>query len=814
MALDMCSEKQCNKDNGCQCPLTIPNNGDVTENPMAVLITGSGRISQTFISNIEKALDGLMSPHDCSPGVSLFFEVGSMSDAELHEAVTAAYRGLLEYEFGVYEKAAVDTVDEWKKVINSSKNRLEAKLSKHQDLDTVEMFRAKDFKWTDNMFAALDQLGIHRDCSYVTRQPLWPFTLAYDSELCYGKIRNLPLDTLGYTYICPGRFPNLWVIPNNVLFTKSESEQNNCTWLGECLLLAMAANQSLEDLVSVNCHYRKASAAKFNRYWQGREPFVVNLEGDFFSRNYSGRAETGLELLKKALQFAFLGHEHTTKDNDGTNDVYFEWVSQLIQMSKLQPTNSDIAGGFYNTKPFNCRTGYSVCERFSLYTPSTVISIDLCAAIIVVIACCLGYWGTSNVSLSNKVENWFGRRVSTFLRTGWMWMTLVGSFVTGTLFDSCCIAAFDIAFERVQSACAPGYEDIPGRQDSPRRKKLRKTLWVGLAVLILPLSRAFILAGILAGPVRLWIYGHENPGSLKTTSGLAFSQVLVEQTPMIFIYFLVSTFISFRLSLSLQTLTTLLKGHEDPRNFLGMCKHRVVTRFSALFKASRGSIVAFILVAVGYTFILIPNFVEMNTKSRISGWYGTFDCDTTLMYMSIYSFIFLMGHMSLVFSYSLDRWTQDHLKSVELVESQPSAIANQSSVRETPNPPVSLEKFHEEYKKYYTGCKSILILGVLQLLVGFIPLVAYFEYIKRTFDFVDNTEKALRMSLFFSILIIGPVPYVATWIIHHDYKSKYQKREEKKKQKKTTQGDLVTTKDKTAFGAKSNEETQESMAGD
>lgn len=745
-ALEMCSWQVCKYVEGCQCPLTIPNEHSVQDNPMTVMVTGNGRIDATFIGYLEKALEGIGSLLECPPSVSLFFDVMSMSDSELRKAITTAKKGRLVYDFGIYGKANVDTVEEWKKVASTSRNRLQEGLRSVKLKSEVGVFRAANFEWTDNMFSALDELGIRSDFSYVTRQPLWPFTLAYQSRLCFDKMKDVPLESLGYTYLCPGRFKKIWVIPNNALFTKSESRQNNCTWLSECLSSASSANQSLEDLLTVNYQLRSTSKGKLNNYWQSREPFVINLRAEFF-QNFTGGEENGIATLNRALKAAVSSPVHS--DDRANEAVYFVHVSQLIDWMATQPTNKEITNGFYEGELFTCKTKYNLnsCESAFVYIPGALMMLQVLIYFISLVIVICKYDKDENLDLHDEsllttVRNGIAKVI------GRKCVTCFGSLLTATCFDGYClgkVCGWPKSFPRQE--LQPTNYDTVTLQPTSREKSGSRLC----KLLIIPgwfVFRGIALAGMLAGPIRLWIDGAHTPGYWETKQGFAFRYVLGAQTATVCLYWPLSVFVSLRIRQGRKTLKDLEVDYCNLRR---------------IYKSSWGSYVGCCLVTLTY----IGNAISMSysySKRESMGWYSTFNCDTALMYLSFYSTLFLMGHMSLLFAFSFDQWCESYLHLLEKFKKDEDETARST-----------LKKFQKAYKEYYTGYyKSLFYLVVVQMPAGYLPMYWFAQYIQKTFEHMDLTGKVLRISLLVSLLIIDMVPYVTTWITHKWVKSRHK----------------------------------------
>jgi hypothetical protein len=716
-AFDICDREECNKQSGCHCPLDVPNFVKVEENPMAVLITGSGVINRTFIDNLEKSMDGIRSPYHCHPRVNLFLEVELMSEEELDDIASATSRGHLQYEFGIYGKPSVNAVDQWIEIIRHGKERLEAALSKHKRRK-VEMFRAKDYEWTDNMYYALHKLGIQRDGSYVSHQPLWPFTLPCHSALCQRRIDNVPLSDLGYTYICPGRFPTLWIIPNNVLFAEPGSKMSNCTWLGDCFSLAMAANYSPRQLIVDNFNYRSEATAKFNGYWQRKEPFSLNLEADFFSRIIPGRTETMTELLGDALQYISL------EAKNRKDDVYFGSIPQLTKwMSKSQPTKSQLQNQLHHLEDFYCVTGYTNCENGFAFLSLVPMGLNLVWYVLVIISAIIQYFvGKVRNSGTNNNTPKPSLRASLLLTK---WITLFGSF-----------AAFTVIEERWPKLIENRVQRESATFEVRRKCSGCRKITKYLVIFALKLVSASPTA---VGPLLLLIeIGKDAFKITESKYGFGFLVVLLLLTIVVFVYFIVFEFASH--------------GHASKQNELRMTfENAKLEEEYKNIPALSGSFCIFLLVAISNITLFISMFLlvfKMTSRPerRITGWYTTSDCKTILMYFAISTLSFRMGHMSLIHTFSLNKWVQGHLKLKE-----------------------KTGKLQKNEKKNFVNKSIFYIIPIFHLAAASFLHASVSHYILSIAKQENAYELAQRCCLFISLLIIFVVPFLANWLVIINY---------------------------------------------
>jgi hypothetical protein len=75
------------------------------------------------------------------------------------------------------------------------------------------------------------------------------------------------------------------------------------------------------------------------------------------------------------------------------------------------------------------------------------------------------------------------------------------------------------------------------------------------------------------------------------------------------------------------------------------------------------SFFASILVLLSNFTLLIPviimvALIDSRPDRRITGWYAKADCSTMQMYVAFYALAFRMGHISLIYTFSLDKWVQ------------------------------------------------------------------------------------------------------------------------------------------------------------
>jgi hypothetical protein len=718
---EICNRLECNRLSGCHCPLDVPNFVKVEENPMAVLITGSGVINRTFIDNLEKSMDGIRSPYHCHPRVNLFLEVELMSEEELDDIASATSRGHLQYEFGIYGKPNEDTVDRWIKIIKHGKERLEAALSKHKRRK-VEMFRAKDYEWTDNMYYALHKLGIQRDGSYVSHQPLWPFTLPCYSALCKRRIDNVPLSDLGYTYICPGRFPTLWIIPNNVLFAEPGSKMSNCTWLGDCLSLAMAANYSLRQVIADNFNYRSEATAKFNGYWQRKEPFALNLEADFFSRIVPGGTDTMTELLRDALHYTFL-EEINRKD-----DVYFESISQLTKwMSQSQPTTSQLQSQLHHLEDFYCVKGYTQCEQaFAVLPPALLIFVWLCTGIFIAKDICNDRKSGPNKDIPKRFDRVFlvlTRRIQRF-----------GLMLT--------LTAFMIVFQKHENRCCGG-------ASATVRVLIKLFCYLPLILAI----QFLLLASVFSGPGMMWnLIRKDTLKDFKDSHGYGFLFVLFGFTVVAIVYIIVSEIQSFFHASQMNKLREKFKDAEFEDAYNDVSGSSVSSTVFKVVGISNTTMLIGMLVMVGVMY--------SSSARRIMGWYASSDCSTLLMFLAFYALYFRMGYMSLIYTVSLDKWVQGHLKIKEKTGKLPDEAVNLK--KET-------EKLIDKAINYIIKHR-FLIFPIFQLIVGSFLCTYFCVYILSIAKEKDPLGFIERFLLFLPLLINTVVPYGAYWLVCWIYK--------------------------------------------
>eukprot|EP00118_Oscarella_pearsei_P014757 m.128951 g.128951 ORF g.128951 m.128951 type:complete len:424 (+) comp37959_c0_seq3:698-1969(+) len=126
---------------------------------------------------------------------------------------------------------------------------------------------------------------------------MFPFRLSYLSSLCSFNEEDLQ----GATFICPGRYPNLWVLPNNAFFTKNGTD---CYSLAECRnqILKEESDESLLDLLNRNFYFRNQgeTSQSFNGYWQSRQPISLVLDQDYFKqRNLLDIQQELIDLLSE-----------------------------------------------------------------------------------------------------------------------------------------------------------------------------------------------------------------------------------------------------------------------------------------------------------------------------------------------------------------------------------------------------------------------------------------------------------------------------------------------------------------------------------
>ncbi|XP_062517556.1 uncharacterized protein LOC134192813 [Corticium candelabrum] len=779
---------------------------------MTILISGSGKINETFIQNIEHALQGFKSPNFCKAKVTLFLDVQSMDDHELDSIVKAAVTAVLDYEFGIYGKARVDTVEEWQRVIESSRIRLENTLERIGVDQEVTVFRAKDFEWTNNMYAAMNQLKVKKDFSYVTAQPLWPFTLKFSTALCYEKYNDVSLESYGIPKLCPGRFDDMWVIPNNMIFTNNSTDIFNCTWLGDCLQLALSNNQTLADLISINFRFRNASTSRLYHYWQSKEPFVLNLEEGFFQK------VSGPTVLYEAMNATFWSS--LLADERDIEDGFFIGVSQLVEwMTEDQINYKDLSAGFYEGQNFDCKTGYSSCEIAAIILPCCVFLFDA-----------LGFLLRLAALLCKMIFPVIHKSRIV------IWMPSLGYYLTGLKAEN---AIGQKIYDRLQSNC----NNVKKTKNNQKQNQCCNTslfLWIVFSIV----SRLMFLSLLLYGPLALWRrFAIKSTHRVNTDQGSAFIKVLVGYTITVSLYFIVSWYVGVR---SGQGLTAMKRVIQNAK--LG--NKEKMLQYSTPW-SSIGATVAIMTTHVVHTVIMIDTVTKFE---RSIGWYSGFNCYTAFMYASFYAFYYLMSYMSLLHAYNYDQWANSyfmllnndrtrpneqaheddnmaHVNEIDanvaigdkatLTNNMPDVKGNipqESNGNETTNNlelltrPIeeahedgnmahvneidvnvvsedkttltnntpdaqgnipqeangnettnNLESLIGEYNKYYSGYFSLLILVVVQVPAGYFPMLYFAKYLNTTIPFLDSVGIARRLSLLITIIAISAMPFGTTW---------------------------------------------------
>ncbi|XP_062515531.1 uncharacterized protein LOC134190991 [Corticium candelabrum] len=714
---------------------------------MTILITASGKINEKFIANIENALQDFMNPTGCTPQVTLFLDVDSMNDSEVNAVAKAVGNGKIEYRFGIYGKADKDTTEDWRRVISDNRHRLEDRLHEYDTINAnVDTFRAKDFLWTNHMFAALDQLDIKEDFSYVTAQPLWPFTFPYGSALCDSKAS---LQNNGMTRLCPGRFDDLWEIPNNMLFAEYNSEIFNCTWLGDCLNLSRSQNQTLVDFLNTNYKFRSAANSFFHNYWQSREPFVLNLESDFFEKVFAVYKNGSDREVHKALSmmFALFAKE----------DSYYVSASQLVHwMKNKQPTFDVISSSFYEGKIFECKMKYSSFELAGILVPFSSMLLYLLALLV-------GFGIVASYIFNLKEKSFTYKTFMSIVMSTDFKVTLmpIGSCLTTEKF----LRQIDKLRSKQSNKTIPKQNTATADISQPKKTR------VSIKYLVVPLFAVlkFLYWTVLFyGPARLLrSVGKDN--ATETIQGYLFFYLDVIQTAAVAIFFGVSVIVSCCIICSLRRLKETIDELEESSNKMKTALYKPMS----VLKLWVGLLATIIIVIIIVTYVVILG-ISISMRSNV-GWYSTFNSETAWMYASFYAQFYVMAVMTVVYTYSLELWAQAAIIIFDVDDTK--ASAKEDNAEES-----LLGTLKSEYRKSYSGrMLSPLLLAPVQAFCGSRLVTHFAMYMQETLRYTDTMGRLFRISLIITIMIMSYVPYVATLLTHKRVNNAYKEHIERKK---------------------------------
>ncbi|XP_062515532.1 uncharacterized protein LOC134190992 [Corticium candelabrum] len=749
---------------------------------MTILITVSGKFNEKYIANVESALQQLVHLTDCKIYVTLFIDVESMNDSEIETVAKTVANGKTKYQFGIYARAENDTKEDWCRVITNSRDRLEGQLKKYNSRinATVDTFRAKDFLWTNHMFAALNQLNMAADFSYVTAQPLWPFTFPYGSALCDSN--EVLQGNKGLTRLCPGRFEHLWEIPNNMLFSECDWELFNCTWLGDCLTLSTSHNETLADLLITNFGFRSAASSFFHKYWQSREPFVLNLEEDFFEKVAAVYNDESNKFVREFLSTTFALFA-TAVDKD-VKDTYFVSASQLVNwMKSKQPSFDIITSGFYLGGIFECKVKYSPCELAVISIPFATMCLHFLMFVVMLIAIMCIPCAMKSFNYKTFMARVMSKRFKLLVPIGFL--------LTETEIENVILSVKQYQStpdntepmnqstpdntEQINQSTPDNTEPINQstpdnteqiNQSTPDNKEQLKKQWQCevecqicgkiTVFLVLFLFKFVYLAGLLAGPILMFINVHAENNQIETIQEYQFLYLLIVHTVTVAIYFVVSVAVSVYINYGLMELKGIIDELEE-------AVKRTVNETNSIFQKcipARRLLVS-ISTSIIASIIILLHVVALTLsfeQKSIVGWYSTFDCDTAWMYVSYYALLFLMVVMAVFHAYSLDLWAQAAF--ILFTENRNKASTIKDCTKK------SLSKLKDRYSELYSSIFSPLILAPVQAAIADVPVSVFAKYLQKSLQDTDLTGQLLRISLNITILIVALLPYATTILTH------------------------------------------------
>ena len=347
----------------------MPNRNDYSQNPFFVIIVVEGDISNESFRHLNEAVKDIKinfyTDESCKAKIAYF--ASNLSSPNVKKALDDSRFHVIPYPNDGKEIVSNASREDWLQVINKS-STMYVGLNKERDKDTTwTVFRSPLYSWNNNLFDALYNVRTQQlfhdfesiekvslpltiDFSYKTKRPLYPFLLNHLTVLC----SNDPSILQGATPICPGRYKDQWILPNNAMFTKFGSD---CYTLAECQNKIREENSSetLLELLYNNFDYRSQNQTHqpFNGFWQSRQPMTVVVSEDYFKSN-----ESATETLKK-----FFSYVSTTEI------AYFVHPSMVIKWMKEQHTIKDLRRLIYGRVmlELDCNTSGGVTESWAIF---------------------------------------------------------------------------------------------------------------------------------------------------------------------------------------------------------------------------------------------------------------------------------------------------------------------------------------------------------------------------------------------------------------------------------------------------------------
>ena len=301
----------------CSCASTdIPGGLTREQTPQIVLISFDDAIRvKDYEMFYSKILKGRTNPNGCNISITFF---ASHKDTDYSLAGQLAAEG---HELAVHSVTHRTPTTFWSNDENNTQEVLDEIVNMqdilarwaHVSKDKVMGYRTPFLASSENQLKILYDNNFLYDCTMVTNEMYWPFTLDYKSPIC-----NSPA-------VCPDEsYPGLWVIPN---INKVQNSSFSCSMIDSC---AHPVKTKYGEWMYFFEH-------NFERHYNTtKAPFGLYAHSSwFYLSNEAERLQAYLDFLD------YLG---------SLDDVYIVTMSQLIAWSQ----NPTPLSGINAFQPWQC----------------------------------------------------------------------------------------------------------------------------------------------------------------------------------------------------------------------------------------------------------------------------------------------------------------------------------------------------------------------------------------------------------------------------------------------------------------------------